>query len=82
MSQVKVKNEDATFALKRIKKAHVVENKQEEHIHSERRILTEVNSPFIIKWVLSSSDIISFLSGSSCPMASCCTPRITYLVSL
>ncbi|XP_076126156.1 cGMP-dependent protein kinase 2 [Alosa pseudoharengus] len=46
---VKVKNEELTFALKRIKKAHVVENKQEEHIHSERRILTEVNSPFIIK---------------------------------
>ncbi|XP_063050671.1 cGMP-dependent protein kinase 2 [Engraulis encrasicolus] len=46
---VKVKNEDLTYALKRIKKAHVVENKQEEHIHSERRILAEVNSPFIIK---------------------------------
>ncbi|XP_031426573.1 cGMP-dependent protein kinase 2 [Clupea harengus] len=46
---VKVKNEEVTFALKRIKKAHVVENKQEEHIHSERRILTEADSPFIIK---------------------------------
>ncbi|XP_013875128.1 cGMP-dependent protein kinase 2 isoform X1 [Austrofundulus limnaeus] len=46
---VKVKGEDVTFALKIIKKKHVVENRQEEHIHSERRILAEARSPFIVK---------------------------------
>ncbi|XP_061586654.1 cGMP-dependent protein kinase 2 isoform X2 [Cololabis saira] len=46
---VKVKGRDTTFALKVIKKKHVVENRQEEHIHSERRILTEARSPFIVK---------------------------------
>uniref|UniRef100_A0AAX7UVS0 cGMP-dependent protein kinase n=1 Tax=Astatotilapia calliptera TaxID=8154 RepID=A0AAX7UVS0_ASTCA len=47
--QVKVKTEDVTFALKIIKKKHVVDNRQEEHIHSERRILAEARSPFIVK---------------------------------
>ena len=47
--QVKVKNKDVTFALKVIKKKHVVENRQEEHIHSERSILAEASSPFIVK---------------------------------
>ncbi|XP_015229077.1 PREDICTED: cGMP-dependent protein kinase 2 isoform X1 [Cyprinodon variegatus] len=46
---VKVKGEDMTFALKMIKKKHVVENRQEEHIHSERRILAEARSSFIVK---------------------------------
>uniref|UniRef100_A0AAY4DZD7 cGMP-dependent protein kinase n=1 Tax=Denticeps clupeoides TaxID=299321 RepID=A0AAY4DZD7_9TELE len=46
---VKVKNESLTFALKCIKKKHVVENRQEEHIHSERRILAETSSPFVVK---------------------------------
>uniref|UniRef100_A0A3P8NES4 cGMP-dependent protein kinase n=1 Tax=Astatotilapia calliptera TaxID=8154 RepID=A0A3P8NES4_ASTCA len=46
---VKVKTEDVTFALKIIKKKHVVDNRQEEHIHSERRILAEARSPFIVK---------------------------------
>uniref|UniRef100_A0AAR2JBM4 cGMP-dependent protein kinase n=1 Tax=Pygocentrus nattereri TaxID=42514 RepID=A0AAR2JBM4_PYGNA len=47
--QVKVKNENVTFALKCIKKRHIVDNRQEEHIHSERGILSETNSPFIVK---------------------------------
>ncbi|MCJ8746973.1 hypothetical protein PDJAM_G00147970 [Pangasius djambal] len=46
---VKVKNENMTFALKCIKKRHIVDNRQEEHIHSERRILSETCSPFIVK---------------------------------
>ncbi|XP_030000325.1 cGMP-dependent protein kinase 2 [Sphaeramia orbicularis] len=46
---VKVKSKDVTFALKVIKKKHVVENRQEEHIHSERKILTEARSPFVVK---------------------------------
>ncbi|XP_077087425.1 cGMP-dependent protein kinase 2 isoform X2 [Siphateles boraxobius] len=46
---VKVKHENVTFALKCIKKRHIVDNRQEEHIYSERRILLETNSPFIVK---------------------------------
>ncbi|XP_062873901.1 cGMP-dependent protein kinase 2 [Trichomycterus rosablanca] len=46
---VKVKNENVTFALKCIKKRQIVDNRQEEHIHSERRILSETCSPFIVK---------------------------------
>uniref|UniRef100_A0A8D3DXL0 cGMP-dependent protein kinase n=1 Tax=Scophthalmus maximus TaxID=52904 RepID=A0A8D3DXL0_SCOMX len=38
-----------TFALKVIKKKHVVDNRQEEHIHSERKILAEARSPFVVK---------------------------------
>lgn len=48
---MKVKSEDITFALKVIKKKHVVDNRQEEHIHSERKILTEARSPFVVKSV-------------------------------
>lgn len=47
--QVKVKGEDVTFALKVIKKKHVVDSRQEEHIHSERRILAEASSPFVVR---------------------------------
>lgn len=49
--QVKVLDNDITFALKVIKKKHVVDNRQEEHIHSERRILADARSPFIVKSV-------------------------------
>uniref|UniRef100_A0A3Q2YUX7 Protein kinase cGMP-dependent 2 n=1 Tax=Hippocampus comes TaxID=109280 RepID=A0A3Q2YUX7_HIPCM len=41
--------EDVTFALKVIKKKHVVDSRQEEHIHSERRILAEASSPFVVR---------------------------------
>lgn len=50
--QVKMKGNDITFALKVIKKKHVVDNRQEEHIHSERKILAETRSPFVVKSVL------------------------------
>ncbi|XP_041792978.1 cGMP-dependent protein kinase 2 isoform X3 [Chelmon rostratus] len=46
---VKVQDKDITFALKVIKKKHVVDNRQEEHIHSERKILAEARSPFVVK---------------------------------
>ncbi|XP_072289766.1 cGMP-dependent protein kinase 2-like [Eucyclogobius newberryi] len=46
---VKLKDQDVSFALKVIKKHHVVENRQQEHVHSERRILSEARSPFIVQ---------------------------------
>ncbi|XP_049592051.1 cGMP-dependent protein kinase 2 isoform X2 [Syngnathus scovelli] len=47
---VKLKDEDATFALKCIKKKHVVDTRQQEHIYSEKNILQQTNSPFIIRF--------------------------------
>ncbi|XP_077585619.1 cGMP-dependent protein kinase 2 isoform X3 [Stigmatopora nigra] len=46
---VKLKDEDTTFALKCIKKKHVVETRQQEHIYSEKNILQQTNSAFIIR---------------------------------
>uniref|UniRef100_A0A3P9A1Q3 cGMP-dependent protein kinase n=1 Tax=Esox lucius TaxID=8010 RepID=A0A3P9A1Q3_ESOLU len=50
---VTAKNEDEeepkTFAMKVMKKRHIVDNRQQEHIHSERRILTQADSSFIVK---------------------------------
>jgi len=42
-------DESRTFALKTLKKAHIVETKQEEHIMNEKRIMTESASSFIVK---------------------------------
>ncbi|XP_061127781.1 cGMP-dependent protein kinase 1-like [Syngnathus typhle] len=38
-----------SFALKVLKKRHILDTRQQEHILSERRIMMEVNSPFIIR---------------------------------
>ncbi|NXU49657.1 KGP2 kinase, partial [Turnix velox] len=46
---VKVKNENVAFAMKCIKKKHVVDTKQQEHIYSEKTILEQICSPFIVK---------------------------------
>ncbi|KAG8454416.1 hypothetical protein GDO86_000875 [Hymenochirus boettgeri] len=46
---VKVKNENTVFAMKCIKKRHIVDSRQQEHIHSEKNILEEAHSPFIVK---------------------------------
>uniref|UniRef100_A0A671UET0 cGMP-dependent protein kinase n=1 Tax=Sparus aurata TaxID=8175 RepID=A0A671UET0_SPAAU len=48
-SPVKLKDEDFTFALKCIKKKHIVETRQQEHIYSEKHILQQTNSAFIIR---------------------------------
>lgn len=56
---MKVQEKDITFALKVIKKKHVVDNRQEEHIHSERKILAEARSPFVVKSVLSVFHVIT-----------------------
>ncbi|KAM9727998.1 cGMP-dependent protein kinase 2 [Menidia menidia] len=46
---VKLKDENMTFALKCIKKKHVVDTRQQEHIYSEKNILQQTNSAFIIR---------------------------------
>jgi cGMP-dependent protein kinase 1 len=44
-----VKDPTKSFALKTMKKHHIVETRQQEHIQSEKRILEESNSDFIVK---------------------------------
>ncbi|XP_069466802.1 cGMP-dependent protein kinase 2-like isoform X2 [Ambystoma mexicanum] len=46
---VKLKDDDLTFALKCIKKKHIVETHQQEHVYWEKNILQQINSPFIIR---------------------------------
>ncbi|KAM4614699.1 cGMP-dependent protein kinase 2 [Polymixia lowei] len=46
---VKLKEEDTTFALKCIKKKHIVDTRQQEHIYSEKNILQQANSQFIVR---------------------------------
>ncbi|EDO38399.1 predicted protein [Nematostella vectensis] len=38
-----------TYALKCLKKKHILDTRQQEHVYSEKRILMETNSPFICK---------------------------------
>ncbi|KAM7533798.1 hypothetical protein Aperf_G00000117396 [Anoplocephala perfoliata] len=44
-----IKDHNFAFALKRMKKVHIVETKQQDHVHSEKQILMSVDSPFICK---------------------------------
>ncbi|XP_078387176.1 cGMP-dependent protein kinase 2 [Cetorhinus maximus] len=46
---VKLKDEDVTFALKCIKKNHIVETRQQEHVYSEKNILLQTKSQFIVR---------------------------------
>lgn len=39
--------------MKCIRKKHIVDTKQQEHVYSEKRILEELCSPFIVKYVSS-----------------------------
>ncbi|XP_071397506.1 cGMP-dependent protein kinase 2 [Centroberyx affinis] len=46
---VKLRDENITFALKCIKKKHIVDTRQQEHIYSEKNILQQISSPFIVR---------------------------------
>ncbi|XP_055083106.1 cGMP-dependent protein kinase 2 isoform X4 [Periophthalmus magnuspinnatus] len=48
--QVKLRDEERTFALKCIRKHHVVEHKQQEHVFSERNLLQQTSSAFIVRF--------------------------------
>lgn len=48
--QVQLKNEEAkTFAMKILKKRHIVDTRQQEHIRSEKHIMTEAHSDFVVR---------------------------------
>ncbi|KAL1516851.1 hypothetical protein ABEB36_000696 [Hypothenemus hampei] len=44
-----VKNPSLTFALKCLKKQHIVDTQQQEHIYSEKNIMLSCRSPFICR---------------------------------
>ncbi|XP_076831412.1 cGMP-dependent protein kinase 2 isoform X2 [Brachyhypopomus gauderio] len=46
---VKLRNEESAFALKCIKKKHIVDTRQQEHIYSEKSILLQANCNFIVR---------------------------------
>lgn len=57
---MQLKSEEAkTFAMKILKKRHIVDTRQQEHIRSEKHIMTEAHSDFIVRSVRIISDIIS-----------------------
>lgn len=46
---IAVANDKRTFALKTLKKHHIVETRQQDHINSEKKIMMEANCPFIVR---------------------------------
>lgn len=59
--QVQLKNEaNRSFALKVLKKRHIMDTSQQGHILSERRIMMEAHSPFIIR-----SDVVFYVAEDS-----------------
>ena len=48
--QVQIKDDSSkTYALKQLKKHHIVETRQQEHIMNEKRIMSETHSDFIVR---------------------------------
>ncbi|XP_020614640.1 cGMP-dependent protein kinase 1-like isoform X2 [Orbicella faveolata] len=46
---IQLANDKRTFALKTLKKHHIVETRQQDHIMSEKKIMMEANCPFIVR---------------------------------
>lgn len=44
-------DKSGSFALKCLKKKHIVDTRQQEHIYSEKRIMMDARSPFIARSV-------------------------------
>lgn len=49
--KVQLKSEESrTFAMKILKKRHIVDTRQQEHIRSEKQIMQGAHSDFIVRW--------------------------------
>lgn len=49
--QVQINNDESrTFALKIMKKHHIVETRQQEHIMNEKKIMSESRSDFVVRY--------------------------------
>ncbi|XP_073241494.1 cGMP-dependent protein kinase 1-like isoform X4 [Porites lutea] len=68
---VQLANDKRTFALKTLKKHHIVETRQQEHIMSEKKIMMESNCPFIVRG--------SFDDGTTRFYVGCVIEAFTYL---
>lgn len=50
--QVHLKTDmNSAYALKRLKKKYIVDMGQQEHVLQEKEILSQMRSPFIVKYV-------------------------------
>lgn len=47
--QVQNVKDKQTYALKCLKKKHILDTRQQEHIYSEKKIMSQANSPFICR---------------------------------
>ena len=55
--QVKINNDSSrTYALNILRKHHIVETRQQEHITNEKKVMQDARSDFIVRYV----DIICF----------------------
>ncbi|TPP62946.1 cGMP-dependent protein kinase [Fasciola gigantica] len=65
---VKIKKDDTrSFALKRMKKHHIVQTRQQEHVLNERNILFETKSEFIVKlWKTFKDDKYVYMLLEAC----------------
>lgn len=51
LPQVQLKSEETkTFAMKILKKRHIVDTRQQEHIRSEKQIMQSAHSDFIVRY--------------------------------
>ena len=53
--QVQLAGDKRTFALKQLKKKHIVETRQQDHIMSEKNIMMQANTMFIVRYVYGTS---------------------------
>lgn len=49
--------ENKTFAMKILKKRHIVDTRQQEHIRSEKLIMQEAHSDFIVRYAHSTASL-------------------------
>lgn len=57
------KNPDLVFAMKKVKKVHIVELQQQAHVLNEKKIMMSCRSPFIARCVSTGkASLIFFLS--------------------
>lgn len=61
--QVQLKSEEVkTYAMKILKKHHIVDTRQQEHIRSEKRIMSEAHCDFVVRSAASSQLYVQHVS--------------------
>ena len=51
-AQVQLAGDKRTFALKMLKKQHIVDTRQQDHIMSEKKIMSEATCHFIVRYAV------------------------------